>query len=379
MTLLILFSALIQFAAAFLAFRMIKISRHVPGWILIAVSLFLMGIRRTAALLSLHLHGIESTISGFGTEAIGLFISILMLSSMLMIRRYFLRQNNQEVRLRKSEQRYRALTEQLEQRVEERTRILSDAIQRLEKLDRTKSEFLNQMSHKLRTPLNSVMGFSDILLTGMDGELLPEQKKDVQLIFDSARHLLHLIENILDISRIETGKITWNPKEIQVTQAVSETLSNFEGQIKEKALFLRQEIPDTLPPVYADPKRFEQILKNLIGNAVKFTKQGEIFIQAGWTDQEGHPLEYVPADGRGFICISVQDTGIGVFEHEVSITFDQFSQSGTDLARKREGIGLSLTLTQRLVELHGGRIGVESRPDRGSRFWFTFPTFRDKE
>ncbi|OIP64557.1 MAG: hypothetical protein CO150_03115 [Nitrospirae bacterium CG_4_9_14_3_um_filter_53_35] len=206
-SLLVIVSVMIQLAAAFLAFRMIKVSRHVPGWILISLALFLMGVRRIASLMGYHLPGAEH-FRGGTPETIALVISILMLCGVVLIRRYFIHQNRQEERLLESEKRYKTLSDQLEQRVEERTRELQNTIQTLQECRRIKSDFLGRMSHELRTPLNSVIGFSDVLLNGMDGELTSEQKKDVEMIFHSAQHLLQLIDDILDQYRHESGKET---------------------------------------------------------------------------------------------------------------------------------------------------------------------------
>jgi len=375
---LILLSALVQFSAAFLAFRMIRITKHVPAWILISSALLLMGIRRLTTLLSFVLPGIGSTMRGTGAEIIALFISILMLSSVILIRHYFIRQNRQKERLSESEKEYRDLSDHLEQRVEQRTRELLHANYKLKEYSQIKSEFLSKMSHELRTPLNAVIGFSDILISGMDGELTHEQKEDVKLIFNSAQHLLELINDVLDFSKLEAGRISLNPDRILMSQATSEALSDFLAGIHEKGLTVHDEIPSDFPPVYADPARLKQIIRNLISNAVKFTDQGSITLQAIWTDREGRRLSAAPPEGRGFIQMSVIDTGIGISDKNLSQIFHGFHQLESGPTRPYEGTGLGLAITQGLVELHGGKIGVESQPDHGSRFWFTLPTYEIK-
>ena len=375
---LILLSALVQFSAAFLAFRMIRITKHVPAWILISSALLLMGIRRLTTLLSFALPGIGSTLRGTGAEIIALLISILMLSSVILIRHYFIGQNRQKERLRESEKEYRDLSDHLEQRVEQRTRELLHANYKLKEYSQIKSEFLSKMSHELRTPLNAVIGFSDILISGMDGELTHEQKEDVKLIFNSAQHLLELINDVLDFSKLEAGRISLNPDRILMSQAASEALSDFMDSIREKGLTVHDEIPSDFPPVYADSDRLKQIIRNLISNAVKFTDQGSITLQAIWTDREGRRLSASPPEDRGFIQMSVIDTGIGISENNMSQIFHGFHQLESGPTRPYEGTGLGLAITQGLVELHGGKIGVESQPDHGSRFWFTLPTYEIK-
>lgn len=374
---IILSSALIQFAAALLAFRMTRISRHLAGWTLISVAMLLMGIRRVTTLFGYGSQGLGESLRGLGAETIALSISMLMLGGVLLLRQYFIRQQRQEQRLVESEQKYKELSDQLESRVNQRTRDLLGAIENLQECSRTQSDFLSKMSHELRTPLNAVIGFSDILLSGMDGELAPDQKNDVQLIFNSAQHLLQLINDILDISKLEEGKISLQPEFIPVNQIIDDTLSDYRKQIEEKSLALRQEVPAGLPPVYADSRRMKQILSNLIGNAIKFTEKGMIVIDAGWSDREGHPLTPAPGSHSEFVKISIQDTGIGISDQELSLIFSRFHQTDTGLSRKYEGTGLGLAITLSLVELHGGTIGAESQPDKGSRFWFTLPITED--
>ncbi|MEK6776689.1 MAG: ATP-binding protein [bacterium] len=375
-SLLIIVSVIIQLVTAFLAFRMIRFSRHAPGWILISLALLLMGVRRITTLLSYHLPGTE-LFRGIGAEAIALLISILMLCGVVLIRRYFILHNQQHERLRESEQRYKALSDQLEHRIEERTQGLSDIIQSLQECQRTKADFLSKMSHELRTPLNAVIGFSDVLLTGMDGELTAEQKKDVQLIFNSAQHLLQLINDLLDVSRLESGKFTLNHGPVEISRAVSDVVSDMMEKALEKGLALRQDIPAGLPAVEADPLRLDQILRNLIDNAVKFTQRGEVLIQAALSDRQGEIMRSIPEDAPGFVRVSVQDTGIGIPGEKISAIFDTFHQLDSGPSRRYEGTGLGLTITRSLVDLHGGRTGVKSEPGKGSLFWFTLPIFKD--
>ena len=374
--LIILVSSLIQISAAYLAIRMIRISRHVTGWILISSALLLMGFRRITTLLGHVLPDTGAILKGVGAETIALCISLFMLGGVILIRKYILRQQRIEIKLFESEQKYKELSDQLELRITEKSIQLSQAHIHLQESKEVKSDFLSMMSHELRTPLNSIMGFSDILLTGIDGELTQEQKKDAQLIFNSATHLLQLINDILDYSKLESGKLILKPGWLSIETIVSSTVENYEDVIRGKGLYLSNKIPPDLPPLYSDSQRIDQILSNLIDNAVKFTDQGGMTIETEWTDQQGRTLEQVPEDRKGYLKISIQDTGIGIAEKNISKIFAGFHQTESGVSRRYEGTGLGLAISHNLVELHGGSMGVESQPGNGSRFWFTIPTYR---
>jgi|GEM_PF-783668 len=229
----------------------------------------------------------------------------------------------------------------------------------LERATRSKSEFLARMSHELRTPLNAVIGFSEVLAEGIFGGLNAKQKEYVRDILTSGRHLLNLINDILDLSKIEAGKIDFQPVAVNPVLPLRESLAFLMPDVQSKQLNLEIGIQYDENTVKADPERLKQIFTNLLSNAVKFT----------------------PAGGRIKICsvpfgkdlrISIADTGIGIPPEIQTEIFEEFKQ-GKHLHRDQKGTGLGLAITRRLVEMHGGRIWVESEPGRGSTFTFTLP------
>ncbi len=247
----------------------------------------------------------------------------------------------------------------LERRVDERTRELSVAKEAAESADRLKSAFLATMSHELRTPLNSIIGFTGILLQGLAGELNPEQRKQLGMVQSSARHLLALITDVLDISKIEAGQLVLSPERLDVRECVSTCLATVEPLARKKQLELRVESSGSVPLILGDRRRIEQILLNLVGNAIKFTDQGSVTIGLA---QRGAEL-----------ALWVRDTGIGIAAESLPAVFQPFHQLEVGLARKHEGSGLGLSICRRLVELMGGSIDVESAPGVGSTFTFTLP------
>lgn len=248
---------------------------------------------------------------------------------------------------------------ELEERVDERTRELTEANIKLKELDRLKAEFLATMSHELRTPLNSIIGFTGMILQGMAGEINEEQKKQLSMVYNSAKHLLSLINDILDLSRIESGKVDVSMSEFKVDEVISEVVRSLDPMVSQKGLRLITEIPDEIPEIWSDRKKFFQILLNLVNNAVKFTDRGEIKI-ACKTDNNN--LE-----------VSVSDTGIGIKKENMDLLFEAFRQVDGSSRRRYEGTGLGLYLCKKLLDLLGGRIWVESEYGKGSRFTFTLP------
>ncbi|MFA4956528.1 MAG: ATP-binding protein [Candidatus Methanoperedens sp.] len=233
--------------------------------------------------------------------------------------------------------------------------------ERLEAADKAKSEFLANMSHELRTPLNSSIGFSELLKQGMAGELSEKQKHYVDNILTSNQFLLTLINDILDISKIEAGKIELVPDKMSVPLTIKETLS----LIKEKAmmhnLLLKTEFDPELDFIEADKQRFKQILFNLLSNAIKFSKE------------EGGTITITAKKEGAMANISVSDTGIGIKEESIVKLFHKFEQLESGIGQKYGGTGLGLAITKQLVELHGGRIWAQSRYGEGSTFTFTIP------
>ncbi len=252
------------------------------------------------------------------------------------------------------------LNQSLEQKVKERTQELELANVKLRKADRMKSEFLANMSHELRTPLNAIIGFAEILRDGVVGDLDETQISAVIDIHESGKHLLQMINDILDLSKVEAGKMELQLEEFSLGRAINEIYSIIRDMANKKGLNLDISVPDDLPNVYADQVKFKQVMYNLLSNAIKFTPTGSINVEASYDDNQ--------------FTVSVADTGIGIDETDHEAIFDEFRQVDSSQSRQFEGTGLGLALTKRLVELHGGRIWVKSEGlGKGSNFSFTIP------
>ena len=232
----------------------------------------------------------------------------------------------------------------------------------VERANRMKSEFLASMSHELRTPLNAIIGFSDLLAEQTAGALSPKQQRFVNHIQQGARHLLALINDILDLSKVEAGRLELNRENVPVAVVLADSLTSIRPAAAAKTIAVHSSIgPDVT--VFADRIRFKQILFNLLSNAVKFTPDGgRIWVEA--------------AERRGRLTVSVSDTGLGIPLEEQEAIFDAFHQAGATTKGIKEGTGLGLAITKRLVEEHGGRIWVESEPGKGARLSFTMPSGR---
>src|SRR3989339_968296 len=248
----------------------------------------------------------------------------------------------------------------LERRVAERTDELQKANIALEKANRLKSEFLATMSHELRTPLNSIIGFAEVLKDEVAGTLSAEQKECLDDIHGSGQHLLNMINSILDLSKIEAGKLELHYEAFPVQEAINEVLNTITGFSNKKGIPIQTHIQKDMPPLTADKVKFKQIMFNLLSNAVKFTfENGRVTINASLMNQH--------------VQIAVSDTGIGIKSEDMDKIFEAFHQLDASYARRYEGTGLGLTLTKRLVELHGGKIWVISEFGKGSTFTFTLP------
>lgn len=250
-------------------------------------------------------------------------------------------------------------------RLRERTRELEEANRQLAEVSRHKSGFLANVSHELRTPLNAVVGFTEMLADEHAGPLTAQQREYLRNILDGANQLLHLISDILDLSKVEAGRLALHPSEFILAEAVEAAVAAVGAQAAQKGLRLEVETDLRLPTVVADGLRFRQILGNLLSNAVKFTPPGgRISIATALR----------PPDT---VLVTVQDTGVGIAPEDCVRIFRPFEQVDASLAREDGGSGLGLAITKRLVELHGGRIWVES-PGRGqgSTFAFTLPLGR---
>jgi signal transduction histidine kinase len=230
----------------------------------------------------------------------------------------------------------------------------------LEVANRHKSEFLANMSHELRTPLNAVIGFSEVLLERMFGELNDKQADYLQDILSSGRHLLSLINDILDLAKVEAGRMDLELAPFDLPAALENTLTLVRERAMRGAIHLTLAVEDGVGEIVGDERKVKQIVLNLLSNAVKFTPEGgQVSVRAGLA--------------AGAVEISVSDTGIGIAPEDQETIFEEFRQVGSDALRKHEGTGLGLTLTRRFVELHGGRIRVESTLGQGSTFTFTLP------
>jgi len=229
----------------------------------------------------------------------------------------------------------------------------------VERATQLKSKFLANMSHELRTPLNAIVGFSDLLADGIPGELNGKQKRFVNHIKQGSAHLLQLINDILDLSKIEAGQLELRREDFQVKDALPEVLSTIRPLAMAKNIQVQHKLKADLS-VHADRVRFKQVLYNLLSNAVKFTsKDGRIDIDCGEKGDE--------------VCISVTDTGIGIRAEDQAVVFEEFRQVEGNTDTANEGTGLGLAITKRLVEQQGGKISLESEPGKGSRFTFTLP------
>jgi PAS domain S-box-containing protein len=239
-------------------------------------------------------------------------------------------------------------------------------IKELQEVDLLKSQFLANMSHELRTPLNSIIGFSRVILKGIDGPVTEMQQQDLTAIYNSGQHLLGLINDILDLARIEAGKMELNFEEVHLSEMVTSVLSTAKGLVKEKPIHLIPNIPADMPTVRGDTMRVRQILLNLISNASKFTDEGSITVDA--RVQAG-------PNGKPEAIINVIDTGPGISQDGQEKLFKAFSQVDGSATRKSGGSGLGLSICANLVQLHGGRISVHSEEGKGSTFWFTLPLY----
>jgi PAS domain S-box-containing protein len=260
---------------------------------------------------------------------------------------------------RQAERALREAHDQLEVKVAERTRELSEANEQLKEFDRLKSEFLAMMSHELRTPMNSIIGFTGILRQELAGPLNEEQKKQLGMVNVSARHLLELINDILDLSRIESGKVEVSAENFRVADVVTQVIGSLRPAADQKGLSLEHDIADPSKVICSDRKRTFQILLNLANNAVKFTDRGSVKIEV--------------RDERAGVQFAVIDTGIGIKSDQLANLFQAFRQVDGSAKRVYEGTGLGLYLCKKLVNMLGGSIGADSSFGVGSRFFFTLP------
>jgi signal transduction histidine kinase len=244
------------------------------------------------------------------------------------------------------------LTEELQKRAEE-----------LKELDRLKSGFLANMSHELRTPLNSILGFTDVMLEGLDGELTEHMSTDLRLVQKNGQHLLHLINDVLDMAKIESGRMNLHPERFNIYNVLEEVCSITSTLASEKnlSLFIEEDAERNIE-IYADDTRIRQVMINLVNNAIKFTVKGKIAISLKSLD-------------CARILITVKDTGTGIPPDQLDMIFQEFTQVDTSTTRKAGGTGLGLPISRRLVEMHGGHLRAESTgiDGEGSTFFVELP------
>jgi signal transduction histidine kinase len=257
----------------------------------------------------------------------------------------------------------------LEQRVAERTtelrqanRELSIAKQAAEEANQFKTQFLANMSHELRTPLNAIINFTEFMGEARYGPLTGRQQELQQRVINNAEHLLGLINDILDLAKIEAGRMDLFCEPVDLTHMLRGVMTTAIGLTKDKGLELELELPSELPPVNVDKTRIRQVLLNLLSNAAKFTEQGGITVRA------------VPT-ADGMVQLSVQDSGIGIAKEHQHLVFEEFRQVDGELTRQHQGSGLGMPISKRLVEMHGGQMWLESEVGVGSTFFFTVPTY----
>ena len=238
---------------------------------------------------------------------------------------------------------------------------IKDKSRQLEIANQHKSEFLANMSHELRTPLNAIIGFSEVLLERMFGELNEKQDDYLKDIFTSGKHLLSLINDILDLSKIEAGRMELDLGDFDAAQALANAMTLIRERAQTHGIGLTLQADEAIGEIRADERKFKQILLNLLSNAVKFTPDGgKIVVRA--------------AQIEGGIEVGVTDTGVGISAEDQLVVFDEFKQVGRHYTNKHEGTGLGLALTKRFVELHGGVLSLQSKPGVGSTFTFTIPS-----
>ena len=231
----------------------------------------------------------------------------------------------------------------------------------MEYASRMKSEFIANMSHELRTPLNGIIGFTEFLIDEKPGPLRPKQKEYLGDVLNSARHLLQLINDVLDLAKVEAGKMELHPATFPVREAVEEVTAVIKSIADKKHIAVGIEVSDGLDAVTLDQHKFKQVLYNLLSNAVKFANEGgQVDIRARRMDP--HWLE-----------VQVRDIGIGIKAEDINRLFTEFEQLDSGTARRFEGTGLGLALTKKIVEFQGGRIGVQSEPGKGSVFTVVLP------
>jgi signal transduction histidine kinase len=267
---------------------------------------------------------------------------------------------------KRAEEELKRHREHLEELVEERTKHLEEKSQELSELNvllqeasHHKSEFLSNVSHELRTPLTSIIGYTKLILDGVEGEIKEEQRKDLAIVYSSSQHLLQLMNDLLDISKLEAGRVELCWQEFSVSDLLAEAVPPIQRLAEEKGLTLAYDVGAGHNELYADKDKVRQVLLNILWNAVKFTDEGGIDLKVSESDTD--------------FTFSVTDTGIGIREDDLERIFDSFQQVGPAQIAGYEGTGLGLAISKQFVEMHGGLIWANSELGKGSTFTFTIP------
>ena len=234
-----------------------------------------------------------------------------------------------------------------------------------ETANRAKSQFLANMSHELRTPLNAILGYTELMAEGTYGELCEEMLEVLKRLETNGRHLLGLINDVLDLSKIEAGQLVLELSDYCIQDIAQTVRSTLEPLAADKKLAFKVEVPAELPPGRGDGRRLTQVLINLVGNAIKFTDAGEVAIKT--------------EANNGSFYVTVRDTGPGISAADQAKLFQEFQQADNAIARKKGGTGLGLAISKHIIEMHGGRIWVESQPGHGSTFVFTLPVTVERQ
>jgi signal transduction histidine kinase len=247
----------------------------------------------------------------------------------------------------------------LENKVAERTRELALLNQTLEEANRHKSQFLASVSHELRTPLNAIIGFTRLVLRKTEGQIAPLQTENIQKVLISAEHLLNLINGLLDLAKIEAGRMEISAESFKLDEVIHLATSTIEPMLKDGHVRLSTEIASGIPTLHTDREKLKQVILNLLSNAAKFTEEGEIRV-AAWKED-------------GSLKLVVSDTGIGIPKEALNDIFEEFRQTDRSRAKGYGGTGLGLAIAKRIVNLLGGDVAVESEVGNGSRFTVTLP------
>jgi signal transduction histidine kinase len=243
----------------------------------------------------------------------------------------------------------------------EKTALLESQNAEILRATQLKSEFLANMSHELRTPLNSITGFSEVLIDGVAGPVNEDQREYLGEILEGSRHLLHLINDVLDLAKVESGKMTFRPEVVDLERSIQGTVQMLDLMARQKQIRIRPEIDPEGRYAFLDEARFRQVLFNFLSNALKFTpSKGGITVR-------------VLAEAERWFRLEVQDTGIGISQKDQQLLFQEFHQLDAGVAKQFQGAGLGLALTKRIVEAQGGRVGVASEVGVGSTFFALLP------